>query len=97
MSRARACQFGVISTFTFNSPLWPTFELLQFVRLGEAHSHQLKELALCASGSGWVVIGGAKKPIGPGELVEIPSNTSHYFVPKAGEVLAMVYFSRERK
>ena len=92
MSRIRACQFGLMSTFTLKNPLWSTFELLHFIRLGEAHSHELKELALCASGSGWAVVGGAKKPLSPGGFIEIPSNTSHYFAPKAGEVLVMVIF-----
>lgn len=83
---------GLISTFTLKKPLWPTFELVHVHRVGDSHSHALKELALCALGEGWVSIAGTKKPIGPGDLVEIPANSNHYFAPKAGDVLVMVIF-----
>lgn len=92
MSKTSALPFGMISTFNFKNPVWPTFELINFHSTGRSHAHELKELALCASGEGWASVGGEMKKLGPGSLIEIPSNTIHYFSPKAGEILAMVIF-----
>lgn len=96
----RETKWGRLATLDLGGLLLGQVEPIQFESNGRPHTHDQIELAICAYGTGTVVVGspahGGEEhvKVAFGDWVEIPAGLPHWMEPTAGQVLAMVILYR---
>ena len=70
------------------------YEVLQFDRPGDEHTHARVEVAVCVYGTGVVMVDGTSYPVAPGAEVRIPARTPHHVVPIETPLCMVILYPR---
>jgi len=74
------------------APFSHAWGFLEGKAMMEGHAHPTQEAYLVISGEGFVHVGEERRPVRPGDVVEIPPNTYHTMECEAGKTLLWAAF-----